>query len=142
VSLRRLAFVLVAVIATGCHSASPNVTGSTADPPSPSASRAIDPNVDAGQRIEIHPGAFYPAQLIAVVNQPIVWANLTSKPVEVVFDSGTVRSGEIQPGGTFSYTSNAAVSVAYHAGGDPTMKATIQFEVPYMPGETPSVQPT
>jgi hypothetical protein len=108
----------------------------------PRASRTLDPYFDSGQRIEITDDAFVPAQLIAVVDQPVVWTNTSTHPVAVVFDTGTVHSKEIPPGGTFSYTSDAAVSITYHAAGRPKMKAAIQFEPPYMPGETPSPAPS
>jgi len=108
----------------------------------PNASRTLDPYFDSGQKIEITDDAFVPAQLIAVVDQPVVWTNTSSRPVAVVFDSEAVHSKEIPPGGTFSYTSDAAVSVTYHAAGRPDMKAAIQFEPLYMPGETPSPAPS
>ena len=116
--------------------------GAASPSAAPQVSRTLDPYVDSGQRIEITNDAFVPAQLIAVVDRPVVWTNKSTKPVEVVFDSGTVHSGTIAPGGTFSYTSDAAVSVTYHAMGRPDMKAAIQFEPPYMPGETPSPTPS
>jgi hypothetical protein len=104
---------------------------------SPVASKTLDPNFDTGQTVTITGAGFAPHWLVAVVDQQIVWTNATSKPVEVVFDSGTVSSGPIAPGASFSYTPNAQVAIAYHAGDDAKVKGVVQVEPEYMPGETP-----
>ena len=127
------------LVLTGALSAA---CGGDADPGSDArssapASRAVDPAFDTGQSISISGDGFAPAWLVAVVDREIVWRNDTSSAVEIVFDSGTERSGPIAPGATFAYTPTAQVSIAYHAGGDPKLTGVIQVEPMYMPGETP-----
>ena len=125
--------VLAALLAVSCGNADAGSGGT----PTPTSSRSLDPNFDTGQSISISADSFAPAWLVAVVGRPIVWTNDGSAPVQVVFDSGAVSSGPIEPGATFAYTPTAEVSIAYHAKGDPKMKGVIQVEPEYMPGETP-----
>lgn len=123
--------VLAALLAVSCGNADAGSGGT------PTSSRSLDPNFDTGQSISISADAFAPAWLVAVVGREIVWTNDGSVPVEVVFDSGGVSSGPIEPGATFAYTPTAEVSIAYHAKGDPKMKGVIQVEPEYMLGESP-----
>lgn len=100
----------------------------TSTPERPPAARPLDPDFDAGQRVEITADGAVPRQLVAVVDTPITWVNLTDQPVTVTFDNGTVDSGPIPPQGTWEHTPDASVSIAYHTTAAPEQQATVQVE--------------
>jgi hypothetical protein len=73
----------------------------------------IDPPTDTGQQFVITELGMLPAHLFAKIGVPIVWTNLTSKPVTVTFIGDPVTSGPIPVGGTWSYTFPDSYSVAF-----------------------------
>ncbi len=75
----------------------------------------IDPTSDTGQQIIITSKGFLPYHLFADLNTPIVWTNLSSKPVRISFEYSAVRSPEIPPGGTFTYSSKDVYSFVYRS---------------------------
>lgn len=54
-----------------------------------------------------------PQTLEANVTSPVVWTNSTGKPQRVVFDDFPIDSGTIPPGGTFTWSTNDAVTLGY-----------------------------
>lgn len=92
-------------------------------PPDPSTTvptergaRHIDAENDAGQAVIIAiDGHLAPQWLVANVNLPITWTNLSGKSEQIDFDDAPVRSPVIPPGGTFTWTSPGfGVSLTYH----------------------------
>ena len=134
-----LAALAVSVACAACSSA--GGTGTTTRPPATGTSttisyvtvngkrlpvpterpgRPISPVSDVGQQIVIMQRGLYPKTLYAFRGKPIVWTNLTDRPVRVLFSHYPLSrgSGSIAPGGTFSYTvhNNTAVSYATTSG--------------------------
>lgn len=124
---RRLAAALAATAALAYLGA-----GCTA---APEPARPLDPEFDAGQRVEITATGAVPRQLVAIVDTPITWENTTDAPQTVTFDNGTVDSGPIPPGGSWSHTPDASVSIAYHTTAAPQQQAAVQVEPAEPPGE-------
>lgn len=112
------ALVAVALLVGACTSA----------PEPQPAARPLDPDFDAGQRVEITADGARPRQLVAVVDTAITWVNTTGQPVTVTFDNGTVDSGPIPPQGTWEHTPDASVSIAYHTTAAPEQQAAVQVE--------------
>lgn len=75
---------------------------------------AIAAAVDDGQQVVLSARGPLPARLYATPGEAVTWTNLTDEPQRVVFDHFALRSPSIPPGGTFSWTSPASESVAYH----------------------------
>ncbi|MDP9242106.1 MAG: hypothetical protein M3O84_02900 [Actinomycetota bacterium] len=137
--MKRIALpVVAAVLLAGCGSSSTTPqTGATA--PKPAAS--IDPNIDNGQRILITDGAFVPHWLVSIVDKDIVWVNETSTVQRIRFSNGTVDSGPIPPGKTFTYRPTDQVSIPYGSVGKPHIDGVVQVEPFLDPGETPYQSP-
>lgn len=75
---------------------------------------AIEPVISAGQNLIItSKGTCLPQTLEANVSAPVVWTNLSGKPQRVVFKNFPVDSGTIPPSGTFTWSTNDAVALAY-----------------------------
>jgi hypothetical protein len=51
--------------------------------------------------------------LEANISGPVVWTNLSGQPERIVFEHFAVDSGTIPPGGTFSWSTTNAVTLAY-----------------------------
>lgn len=114
--------IVVAQLASACTAA-------------PEPARPLDPEFDAGQRVEITATGAVPRQLVAIVDTPITWENTTDGPQTVTFDNGTVSSGPIPPGGSWSHTPDASVSIAYHTTAAPDQQAVVQVEPEEPPGD-------
>jgi hypothetical protein len=54
-----------------------------------------------------------PQTLEANVSFPIVWTNLSGKPQRLVFLTIPLDSGTIPPGGTFTWSTNDALTLSY-----------------------------
>ena len=54
-----------------------------------------------------------PQTLEASVTAPVVWTNLTKKPQRVIFVDFPIDSGTIPAGGTFTWSTQDAVAMAY-----------------------------
>jgi hypothetical protein len=88
----------------------------TTSVPTERGTRAINPSNDAGQEVIIAKGGYLlPEWLVAEVNLPITWTNLSGKPQQISFDDAPVCSATIVPGGTFTWKSpKFAISLRYH----------------------------
>lgn len=85
-----------------------------------------DPAFDYGFVVQITPTGFHPQQLVAACCAPIVWINLTNRPLSVVFDVEQGNSGLIPPGGQWRWTPPNTEAVAYHCGTLPAMSGGVQ----------------
>ncbi len=144
-----LAAVIAAVALGACSSPPSNAPRScpnsasevaSARPPAPASplpKQSIDPNIDNGQQILITGHKFIPHWLVSIVDEDVVWWNQTSKVQRIRFQNGTVDSGPIKPGGSFSYRPTDSVSIPYASVTDPHAKGVIQVEPFLDPGETP-----
>jgi hypothetical protein len=81
--------------------------------PTEAGSRPISEIADFGQQILIEPDSFYPHILVADTNVPLTWTNLTTSDQQVVFLNSSIRSGEIPPGGKWSYTAPNSTGIHY-----------------------------
>ena len=117
----------------------PQAANRTPDVPatSPEPRQSIDPNFDNGQEILITGHTFIPHWLVSIVDEDIVWWNQTSRVQRIRFENGTVDSGPIKPGESFSYKPSDSVSIPYASATDPHMSGVIQVEPFLDPGETP-----
>lgn len=65
-------------------------------------------------RISIQNGSFNPASVTVVQTGTILWVNNDNEQVHTVTaDNGSFDSGDIQPGGTFSFTFNIVGPYSY-----------------------------
>jgi hypothetical protein len=74
---------------------------------------AIPSILAPGQNIIISSSGCKPQTLEASVTAPVVWTNLTGKPQRVIFENFPVDSGTIPAGGTFTWSTQDAVAMAY-----------------------------
>ena len=73
----------------------------------------IPPVLAPGQNIIISGSGCKPQTLEASVSAPVVWTNLSGKPQRVIFENFPVDSGTIPVGGTFTWSTQNAVAMAY-----------------------------
>ncbi len=66
-----------------------------------------------GQNIIISSAGCKPQTLEASVTAPVVWTNLSGRPQRVTFINFPVDSGTIPAGGTFTWSTNDAIAMAY-----------------------------
>jgi hypothetical protein len=88
----------------------------TTSVPTDTGTIPINATNDAGQEVIIAKGGYLlPEWLVAEVNLPITWTNLSGVPQQVVFDDAPVRSAILAPGATFTWKSPGyAISLRYH----------------------------
>jgi plastocyanin len=71
---------------------------------------------------------FSPATLTIRVGTTVVWKNMSSVPHTITSDDGqTFDSGNIAPGGTFTFKFTVAGSYPYHCNIHPYMRATVNL---------------
>ena len=96
----------------------PSLPPTSPTPPfTPSEAREAlhpDPNFDYGFVVKVTSDAFHPHWLVAVCCRPIIWENLTTETVTVVFDALGVSSSAIAPGGAWAFTPKNVESISYH----------------------------
>jgi hypothetical protein len=90
--------------------------------------RPINTANDAGQAVIIAKGGYLlPEWLVAEVNLPITWTNLSGVPQQIVFDDAPVHSAIIPSGGTFVWKSPGyAISLTYHTAHGHHAQLTLQ----------------
>jgi hypothetical protein len=88
----------------------------TTSVPTDTGTVPINATNDAGQEVIIAKGGYLlPEWLVAEVNLPITWTNLSGVPQQVVFDDAPVHSAILAPGATFTWKSPGyAISLRYH----------------------------
>jgi hypothetical protein len=105
------AVVLAALLAGGCGGGSGAGTA-----PLSSAAHSIDPNFDTGQTVLITARSARPLWLVSLVGKPVTFRNVSSSRKRVVFDHAAVDSGQIPPGGTFTWRPTLPLSYTYRVG--------------------------
>jgi len=71
---------------------------------------------------------FSPATLTIRPGTTVTWKNMSSAPHTVTSDDGqTFGSGNIAPGGTFTFKFTVAGSYSYHCNIHPYMRATVNL---------------
>lgn len=111
---------------TNAATAEPDPTGPLPPRDAPREAASPDPNFDFGYVVQITARGFHPQWLVSGCCRAVTWKNLTGAPVSVVFDHQLVDSGPIPPGGSFTFTPHNVQSIAYHAGGNPSMIGVLQ----------------
>jgi len=83
-----------------------SIGGKTYDVPSESGGIPIKPYSDSGQQIIYTSSGFLPRTLYASLHTPIVWTNLSPKPLVLTLLNVGVAPVTIATGATYSWTPN------------------------------------
>lgn len=78
-----------------------------------------------GTKISISGNAFSPSNLSVKVGQTVTWTNSDGYAHTVVSDDGTINSGNLDTGKTFSSSFSKTGTYAYHCSIHPYMTGTI-----------------
>lgn len=122
----------VAVLLAACTASGDPVTGAAA--PTVVDGGLPDAENDIGDLVVITAEGVRPRQLFAIVNRPITFRNDTDANQQVTFVGGQPGSGDIPPGGTWSFTPDASVSIGYSTTANPDQQPAIQVEPEQAPG--------
>jgi len=99
------------------------------------------PAAAASQAIQITDSAFGTAALTVQVGDTVTWTNADDRPHTVTSQDGAFDSGNLDEGGTFSFTFTAAGTYAYLCEYHPDMRATIVVQAASAPANPqPSAQ--
>lgn len=79
----------------------------------------------AGHQVQIADMAFQPGNLTVTVGDTVTWTNADSRPHTVTADGGAFDSGNVDEGGSFSFTFTEPGTYSYHCGYHSEMRATI-----------------
>jgi hypothetical protein len=82
------------------------IEGKTYTVPSEGGGVPIKPYSDTGQQIIYTSSGFLPRTLYASLQTPIVWTNLSSKPLVLTLEHVGVAPVTVAVGGTYSWTPN------------------------------------
>jgi plastocyanin len=96
------------------------------------------PAAAANQTIQITDSAFGTAVLTVQVGDTVTWTNADDRPHTVTSQDGAFDSGNLDEGGTFSYTFTAAGTYAYLCEYHPDMRATIVVQAASAANPQPS----
>jgi plastocyanin len=112
----------VAMIATACSS-----TGSTAygAPASTAATTTAASPASAASAATIQGFSFQPAVLKVKPGAKVTWTNRDAVAHTVTADNGSFASGNLQTGGSFSFTFTRAGTYAYHCSIHPSMHGSV-----------------
>ncbi|HSW99613.1 MAG TPA: cupredoxin domain-containing protein [Patescibacteria group bacterium] len=105
----------------------PNKKGSTVTPSSSSSSSGSSDSTATSNAVSIKDFAFSPTATTVKKGTTVTWTNSDTTSHTVAIDSGNgPKSGDIQPGGTYTYTFDAVGTFAYHCTFHPNMTATVK----------------
>jgi len=91
------------------------INGTTYSVPTESPGMPINPLQDTGQQVVLTSGGFLPRTLYSAMEKPVVFTNLTAKPITLTLtDIPGVAPVVIAPGGSWSWVPNA-LQFAYRA---------------------------
>ncbi len=79
-----------------------------------------------GAAVSIRNLQFNPAAVQIKVGQSVSWTNNDDRDHTVVADDGSFRSGNLKPGGSFSYRFTKAGDFSYGCGYHPRMHGSVR----------------
>jgi len=122
--------VLVGLTEEYGGAATPEAGGGEATPAAtPAASPAANTQAPAtAQAVSIMNFAFDPPTLTVPVGTTVTWTNNDSTTHTVTADDGSFDSGNVDRGGTFSFTFSTAGTINYHCKIHPNMTASITVQ--------------
>ena len=125
-TMRRLAGPLLLVAAVAIIAAACNGTGSSAyGAPASTAATATTTAATATNAAAIKGFAFQPDVLKVEVGAKVTWTNDDTVAHTVSADTNSFASGNLQPGGSFSFTFTRPGTYAYHCSIHPSMHGSI-----------------
>jgi len=86
-------------------------------------------NTYYGGTVIIQNSAFDPSELYVRETATVIWSNKDKTIHTVTSDNGAFDSGDIQPGGNFSYTFNTRGDYSYHCKYHPEMVGVVKAVV-------------
>ncbi len=99
-------FIVLALVLAAC-------TAGTPSPTAPSGGGTTGGTTPAVVNVEMSQIQFVPQTVTVKVGTTVVWTNKDQVDHNVTADDGSFASGNIAPGGTFSYTFNTAGTYDY-----------------------------
>ena len=111
----------VAIIATACSS-----TGSSAyGAPASTAAATTTTAATAANAATVRDFSFQPGVLKAKPGAKVTWINRDAVAHTVTADNGSFASGNLQPGGSFSFTFTRPGTYAYHCSIHPALHGSV-----------------
>lgn len=98
---------------------------SSTQAPASSSSSTGEASQQAANAVTIQNMAFTPQNLRVKVGQTVTWTNQDQILHTVTSDTGAFESGNMNPGGTFSFTFTKAGTFSYHCAIHSGMKAQV-----------------
>lgn len=109
----------VAIIAASCNGSGPSAYGASA---STAATTTAATATNAGT---IKDFSFQPEVLKVKVGAKVTWTNDDTVAHTVTADTNSFASGNLQPGGSFSFTFTRPGTYAYHCSIHPSMHGSV-----------------
>jgi plastocyanin len=122
--MRRLVGPLLLVAAVAIIAAACNGTGSTAYG-APASTTATTTAATATNAATIRGFSFQPDVLKVKVGAKVTWTNDDTVAHTVTADTNSFASGNLQPGGSFSFTFTRPGTYAYHCSIHPSMHGSV-----------------
>jgi plastocyanin len=123
-TMRRLVGPLLLVAAVAIIAAACNGTGSTAYS-APASTAATTTAATATNAATIKGFAFQPDVLKVEVGAKVTWTNDDTVAHTVTADTNSFASGNLQPGGSFSFKFTRPGTYAYHCSIHPSMHGSV-----------------
>jgi plastocyanin len=111
----------VAIIAAACNGSGPSAYGA----PASTAATATTTAATAANAAAIKGFAFQPDVLKVEVGAKVTWTNDDTVAHTVTADTNSFASGNLQPGGSFSFKFTRPGTYAYHCSIHPSMHGSI-----------------
>lgn len=120
--------ISLALFGAGCSLPGPSQTAPQTAPTPASAIPSSTVNTKVQETVSISNFSFLPQSLVIKAGMLVTWTNNDTVSHTVTADDGTMNSGSIQPGSSFSHTFEKAGTVGYHCTIHPTMQGTISVQ--------------
>jgi plastocyanin len=124
-TMRRLAGPLLLMAAVAIIAAACNGTGSSAYGAPASTAATTTTAVTATNAATIKGFSFQPDVLKVKVGAKVTWTNDDAVAHTVSADTNSFASGNLQPGGSFSFTFTRPGTYAYHCSIHPSMHGSV-----------------
>lgn len=109
----------VAIIAASCNGTGPSAYGA------PASTAATTTAATATNAATIKGFSFQPEVLKVKVGAKVTWTNDDTVAHTVTADTNSFASGNLQPGGSFSFTFTRPGTYAYHCSIHPSMHGSV-----------------